>query len=150
MPWKDAIGRKGAHWRKYFLKTVFNSMKSTLSHMCESRVWKNFETPFYSFKVDSFFSIFSGFRFLFFLVFFNVAWLSQVCFDVYLPMWAYIKLLTMFSPFILCISNSFLRTNWTFFNDRSQRFEQLRVRSLLLLSLNKQIFVWFDFLLKKE
>ena len=111
MPWKDVMQTQGSHWRKYFLKTVFNRMKSTLSHMCESRVWKNFETPFYSFKVDSFFSIFSGFRFLFFLVFFNVAWLSQVCFDVYLPMWAYIKLLTMFSPFILCISNSFLRTN---------------------------------------
>ena len=37
----------------------------------------------------------------------------------------------MFSPFVLCISNSFLRTNQTFFNDSSQRFEQLRVWSLL-------------------
>jgi len=132
MLWKDAIGRRGAHCRKNFLKTVFNSIKSTLSHMCESRVWKNFETPFYSFKVDSFFGIFSGFRFLFSHVFFNVAWLSQVCFGVYLPIWAYIKLLTMFSPFILSISNSFLRTNKTFFNDRSQGYEQLHVRSLLL------------------
>ena len=50
------------------MKTVFNSIKCTQSRIIESRVRKNFETPFYSFKVESFFNIFSGSRFLFFLV----------------------------------------------------------------------------------
>ena len=65
MPWKDVMQTQGSHRRKYFLKTVFNSIKCTQSRIIESRVRKNFETPFYSFKVESFFNIFSGSRFLF-------------------------------------------------------------------------------------
>ena len=44
LSWKDANGRKGAHRRKYFLKTVPDSIGCPLSYMCERSRQKNTET----------------------------------------------------------------------------------------------------------
>ena len=52
LSWKDAIDRKGAHRRKYFLKTVPDSIGCPLSYMCERSRQKNTETPFRLLKVE--------------------------------------------------------------------------------------------------
>ena len=50
--WIDAIDRKGSHRRKYFLKTVQDSIGCTLSYMCERSRQKNIENPSRLLKVE--------------------------------------------------------------------------------------------------
>ena len=52
LSWKDAIDRKGAHWRKYFLKTIPDSVGCPLSYMCERSRQKTTKTPYRLLKVE--------------------------------------------------------------------------------------------------
>ena len=105
---KHAIGTRGAHKRKYFLKTASESIWYILSYMCETRRCTHIENPFCMFEVKRSYGNFYGLRFLIFIAFFNIFWSSEVCSGMPLRVHTWISLKNKQTPVKQCISNSFL------------------------------------------
>ena len=102
------------------MKTVPDSIWCPLSYMFERRRQKKIETPFCMLKVERVFRNFFVLRFLFFIAFFYISWMSMVYNGIGVSNYTYTLLKKKLTSEKTCTLNSFSREKKKLFNDRFQ------------------------------